>query len=105
MFQFGTTVLIKAAFSPRKDEYLDACIETIDGVQVIDQLDTDDVIRIVLTDKGYIWGILLSVDEAEDVCEVRLLTNHIDVQGWDRTVLVFSASQLEEPSMLVTSLR
>ncbi len=104
MFQFGTTVLIKAFFVPRKDEYMDAWIETIDGVNRIDQLDTDDIIRIGLTYDGYIWGILLGVDEDEAVAEVRLLTNHIDIQGWDRTILMFSTSQLDNPSALVASL-
>lgn len=104
MFQFGTTVLIRASFATRKDEYIDARIETVDGSVVIDQLDTDDIVRVGLTSNGYIWGVLLGVDEDEEVAEVRLLTNHIDIQGWDHTFLTFSTSQLEKPSTLVASL-
>lgn len=103
MHQFGTTVLIRAAFSPRQDEYIDACIETVEGVSVIDQLDTDDIIRTALSDKGYIWGILLSIDEDSDEAEVRLLTNHIDPKNWDRTYLCFALSELENPSVLVAN--
>jgi uncharacterized protein YuzE len=104
MFQFGTTVLIRATLTSCEDEYIDAYIETVDGKVVIDQLESDDVVRIGLTADGYIWGILLGIEEDEEVAEVRLLTNHIDIQGWDHTILVFSTTQLENPSVLVSSL-